>query len=613
MIELNHEQMNKQKRMLFKLKFDLDKLYFNINHTKLSNIKCNIKKNIEMTLCKCRLVAPYLISLGITFGSFSIAGFTPFLLDDEKNNLKIMKEIDNNGNIRYETQYSEFENMNNTITYYSNWYKKNNMYARNIKVYNIGDLSENNILRIINSDYNNLDDIFGNPIIDRTELKENVDDINDSYVQARIYSEDIDDYIFLKQPMNNNVVETIIWLFITLIIELFIISSREYNYKKIKNSIIKKYSMEFYDNLLKKIEIRKNNYERLINFEGDNNINENIQFSNLNGLELQKLLILIDELKFEKRLNLNIDKFYTFGLELETEFVNKNKIIENFKQKFNCVPDIDDIITFKMTNGNWSIKDDSSLKYGLEINTPPLNDTTSNWNSINDVCKLIYSSVKIGKNSSSHIHIGSQILGNDINAWLNFFMIWSTYENIIYRFLYGEYLTYRPNILEFARPVSNELWNIYKSVDGKCSKVEDLLNVFKIGRFKAINLGNVNCSCLDEFIDSNTIELRVPNGTLDIALLQNNVNFVMKLLLYCKNKNFNYKKIENRHQKIEEISDNIEWYNEIYLEQALELCDLIFDNNLDKCYFLKQYLKSFKISKGGYHKSNTLTKKLKKV
>ena len=30
-----------------------------------------------------------------------------------------------------------------------------------------------------------------------------------------------------------------------------------------------------------------------------------------------------------------------------------------------------------------------------------------------------------------------------------------------------------------------------------------------------------------------------------------------------------------------------------YLEQAVELADLIFDNNLDKVYFLRQYIKSF--------------------
>lgn len=37
-------------------------------------------------------------------------------------------------------------------------------------------------------------------------------------------------------------------------------------------------------------------------------------------------------------------------------------------------------------------------------------------------------------------------------------------------------------------------------------------------------------------------------------------------------------------------------YNKIYLEQALEFADLIFNNNIDKIYFLRQYLKSFESS-----------------
>lgn len=34
-------------------------------------------------------------------------------------------------------------------------------------------------------------------------------------------------------------------------------------------------------------------------------------------------------------------------------------------------------------------------------------------------------------------------------------------------------------------------------------------------------------------------------------------------------------------------------YNIIDLKKSLEFVDLIFDNNLDKIYFLKQYLKDF--------------------
>ena len=37
-------------------------------------------------------------------------------------------------------------------------------------------------------------------------------------------------------------------------------------------------------------------------------------------------------------------------------------------------------------------------------------------------------------------------------------------------------------------------------------------------------------------------------------------------------------------------------YDEIFLDQALEFADLIFTNNLDKIYFLKQYLKGFELA-----------------
>ena len=39
--------------------------------------------------------------------------------------------------------------------------------------------------------------------------------------------------------------------------------------------------------------------------------------------------------------------------------------------------------------------------------------------------------------------------------------------------------------------------------------------------------------------------------------------------------------------------DQFYLYNEICLESVLEFVDIIFDNNLDKAYFLRQYFKSF--------------------
>ena len=48
-------------------------------------------------------------------------------------------------------------------------------------------------------------------------------------------------------------------------------------------------------------------------------------------------------------------------------------------------------------------------------------------------------------------------------------------------------------------------------------------------------------------------------------------------------------------------------YSKIDIDKAFLLCDAIFDNNLDKLYFLKQYFKDFAEAKI-YKKSKKFTK-----
>ena len=45
-------------------------------------------------------------------------------------------------------------------------------------------------------------------------------------------------------------------------------------------------------------------------------------------------------------------------------------------------------------------------------------------------------------------------------------------------------------------------------------------------------------------------------------------------------------------------SGNEHLYNNICLKNALEFSDLVFDNNLDKIYFLRQYFKDFQDNYG---------------
>lgn len=85
------------------------------------------------------------------------------------------------------------------------------------------------------------------------------------------------------------------------------------------------------------------------------------------------------------------------------------------------------------------------------------------------------------------------------------------------------------------------------------------------------------------------------------------LNFI-KFLDYSKNKEFNKDIAEKRIRNKENSYYNIALYDEIYLDQALKLEDILFDNNLDKVYFLRQYLKPFKIGNNTLEKVNQFTK-----
>lgn len=87
------------------------------------------------------------------------------------------------------------------------------------------------------------------------------------------------------------------------------------------------------------------------------------------------------------------------------------------------------------------------------------------------------------------------------------------------------------------------------------------------------------------------------------------MNLFVNLLKYSKSNRFNDDILEQRKELNGDRYSNLQWYGEVYLQQALELCDMIFTNNFDKVYFLRQYLKSFEIAKKDLDKSKIFVKK----
>ena len=321
---------------------------------------------------------------------------------------------------------------------------------------------------------------------------------------------------------------------------------------------------------------------------------DNDKFTKLSGDELQTLIVLLDDFYLELRNRLDLSNNVTFGLELEFENCNginvHDELIDLFEER------------------KWLLKNDGSLKNGGEITSPVLKDEELSWVELKRVCEALTKTAEIGPNSSSHVHIGAHILEKRQDYYIKFLKLWAAYENIIFRFCYGEYDSYRPNIVKYARPVAKKLASSCKKFEDGDLAFYNLLINLKSSRYQAVNFDNVSFNSSECFAHYNTIEFRCPNGTLSPAIWQNNVNLFTNLLEYSKNKDYDKELILYRQNKQAEHYEDLNWYNKIYLNEALELCDILFDKNIDKVYFLKQYLKSFEDIK-----NNSEYKKCKKL
>ena len=118
---------------------------------------------------------------------------------------------------------------------------------------------------------------------------------------------------------------------------------------------------------------------------------------------------------------------------------------------------------------------------------------------------------------------------------------------------------------------------------------EQLLELLSDKRYIAVNFDNVQNT--KKFKQDNTIEFRCPNGTLEPAIWQNNVNLCIKLLQYSCNSQYNDDLINKR------FSDGL-------TDKELNL-NLY---NVDKIYFLKQYLKSLDTPRKEFQKAKKMVK-----
>ena len=279
---------------------------------------------------------------------------------------------------------------------------------------------------------------------------------------------------------------------------------------------------------------------------------ENIQFSKLRGEHLKDLLLDIKDYYLTYRDTLNLSSDETFILKLGYEGI-KTSIINNF-----------------LVNSKWTLSNDDKLAVGGLIISPELTDNHQTWINLKKICEFLNKEKSLTSfNAHGYIEINKGILGNNLNLWLLFLNLYAYYEHVLYRFGYGDKINNKS-----SHPIACLL---YKDIlSKKYESLEELfLSLKKIDKTKAINL-------------EDKIEFRFFNATNEYIIWQNNINAIIKMLIKIKRKEIDF----NILKEYSFYKEN--YYKEIDLQSVLEFIDIIFDNNLDKIYFLRQYLKDYR-------------------
>lgn len=275
-------------------------------------------------------------------------------------------------------------------------------------------------------------------------------------------------------------------------------------------------------------------------------------------------------------LSSEIPKEMTFGVELEAENGN-SKIIRFLNKK---------LLT------RWIIKNDPSLKENsLEINSPIMHYCQNDLSELYEICHFMKDNgLEATASCSCHIHIGADFFKTK-EEWLIFFYLFTTCEEIIYLIsnkendyprkrsdYFAQYLTD-----EFLEAVEDGILTIdeSESYNEFLERLKESVQPITF-RNKAVNILNVNTQ------NKNTIEFRMPNGTLDFNVIHQNLKLFASILIFTKKLSKDFDQGLNYVDKL--LSLDID-------KRAKFLISDLFDDEMDKEIFLQRWSANYQIQK----------------
>ena len=170
---------------------------------------------------------------------------------------------------------------------------------------------------------------------------------------------------------------------------------------------------------------------------------------------------------------------------------------------------------------DWVAKDDGSLQNGTEVVSTILTESTASMEIFKICQELRRLRQTTSKRCGGHIHIGADYL-TDIQDWRNLRTIWNNAEEIFYAISNAKGEIPRQGVIEYASPISKKDETFSETI--KLDSEDDLEKYIKLlkeiqgSKYSGINYRNVGSS------GKNTIEFRLPNGTINPTTWVENIN-----------------------------------------------------------------------------------------
>lgn len=302
--------------------------------------------------------------------------------------------------------------------------------------------------------------------------------------------------------------------------------------------------------------------------------------------DLKNLIAYLQSFDYEDRGSTDLSESLKFGLDMHYQFQNLKEIEKifkvlnkfysnNSKDKFEYSYDKNIYNAFLPTNH-------------LIINTPVFTDNVGFYNELKDLLvSLKEKGATLNRNKGIHVHTDLSILENDNRHLLTLLKILTLYENVIFRFGFGEDDRSNINLENFSKAVSPLVYKYIHNYDFLKPFEEHISDLKKILICKSYA---INFHDKDKNVSNETIEFRMFNGTFDLNTIQNYVNFVGNMM---------YAIVKN-HVDLDVLDYSLDGYdvNEHTIEKyalsdptaAVELSEIIFNKREDQVRFLKQYM-----------------------